>query len=146
MLLTKVTLKNYGVYRNENVFDFTCTPDKPIILIGGTNGAGKTTLFESIVLCLYGMSILDKRTSRKTYEKYLNQKIHRYIGTPASADHASIIVQFKFFHDGQVTEYYVDRTWKNEDGKIVNNWPYSTVQYWWRTLYPDFAVFDTQAR
>jgi len=118
MLLTKVTLKNYGVYRNENVFDFTCTPDKPIILIGGTNGAGKTTLFESIVLCLYGMSIFDKRTSRKTYEKYLNQKIHRYIGTPASADHASIIVQFKFFHDGHITEYYVDRTWKNEDGRI----------------------------
>jgi len=36
--------------------------------------------------------------------------------------------------------------YKNEEGKIVNNWPYSTVQYWWRTRYPDFAVFDTQAR
>lgn len=118
MLLTKVILKNYGVYRNENVFDLTCTPEKPIILIGGTNGAGKTTLFESIMLCLYGMSMFDKRTTRKAYEKYLDQKIHRYIGTPASADHASIIIQFKFFHDGHVTEYYVDRNWKNEDGKI----------------------------
>ena len=36
--------------------------------------------------------------------------------------------------------------YKNEEGKIVNNWPYSTVQYWWRTRYPDFAVFNTQTR
>ena len=50
MILTKVILKNYGVYRDENEFDFTCTTEKPIVLIGGTNGAGKTTLFEAIIL------------------------------------------------------------------------------------------------
>ena len=99
MLLTKVILKNYGVYRDENIFDLTCEPDKPIILIGGTNGSGKTTLFESIMLCLYGMSEFGKRTTRKSYEKFLSQKIHRYLKTPVSADHASIIVQFKFYHN-----------------------------------------------
>ena len=50
MHLTKVTLKNYGVYRDKIEFDLTTTDDKPIILIGGTNGAGKTTLFESILV------------------------------------------------------------------------------------------------
>lgn len=119
MLLTKVILKNYGVFRDENVFDFTCTPEKPIILIGGTNGSGKTTLFESVMLCLYGMSFLHKKTTRKTYEKYLSRKIHRYIGTSVSADYTSIIVEFKFFHDGKVIEYHVDRTWRNDEGKIV---------------------------
>ena len=119
MLLTKVTLKNYGVYRDENVFDFSCTPEKPIILVGGKNGAGKTTLFEAIILCLYGISFFDKKTSRSTYEKFLANKIHRFLGTPIAADHASIIVDFKFYHDNTIQEYSVDRTWKNEDGKII---------------------------
>ena len=121
MLLTKVTLKNYGVFRDENVFDFTCSQEKPIILCGGTNGAGKTTLFESIMLCLYGISFFDKRTTRKQYDKFLGQKIHRFLGTPISADHASIIVEFKFFHNGGVDDYSVDRTWRNEDGKIIED-------------------------
>lgn len=109
------------MYRDENEFDFTCSPDKPIILVGGTNGSGKTTLFEAIMLCLYGMSYLGKRTTRKSYEKFLDNKIHRYLGTPASADAASTIVQFKYSHDNKVTEYLVDRTWRNEDGKIIED-------------------------
>ena len=52
MLLTKVTLKDFGVYSGVNEFDFSCDDGKPIILIGGTNGAGKTTLFDSVMLCL----------------------------------------------------------------------------------------------
>ena len=41
MLLTKVTLNDFKVYRGRNEFDFKTT-QKPIILCGGTNGAGKT--------------------------------------------------------------------------------------------------------
>ncbi|MCV0366393.1 MAG: DNA sulfur modification protein DndD [Nitrosopumilus sp.] len=119
MYLTKVILKDYGVYQGKNEFDFTCTQEKPIILIGGTNGAGKTTLFESVMLCLYGMQTLGKRVTKKTYEKFLAKKIHRYLGSATSADFASIIVEFQFFHDGKITEYQVDRTWRNEDGKIL---------------------------
>ena len=119
MLLTKVTLKNYGVYRDKNEFNFSCSQEKPIILCGGTNGSGKTTLFESIMLCLYGISFFDKRTTRKQYEKFLGMKIHRFLGTPVSADQASIIVEFKFFHNGRVDDYSVERTWQNDDGKII---------------------------
>jgi len=121
MLVTKVTLKNYGVYRDQHEFNFKTEPNKPIILIGGTNGAGKTTLFESILLCLYGQSFFGKKSTRKSYEKFLSNKIHRYLGTPVSADHASIIVDFKFYHNGKEEEYSVDRTWRNEDGKIIEN-------------------------
>ncbi len=119
MYLTKVILKDYGVYQGRNEFDFTCSQEKPIILVGGTNGAGKTTLFESIMLCLYGIQTLGKRVTKKTYEKFLAKKIHRYLGSATSADFASIIVEFQFFHDGKITEYQVDRTWRNEDGKIL---------------------------
>ena len=121
MLLTKIILKNFGVYRDENIFDFSCSDDKPIILVGGTNGAGKTTLFDSVMLCLYGMMAFGKKTTRKSYEQYLAKKIHRYLGSAVSADHASIIVEFKFFHEGKVIEYHVDRTWKNDDGRIVED-------------------------
>ncbi len=119
MHLTQVTLKNYGVYRDKVEFDLTTTPDKPVVLIGGTNGAGKTTLFESILIGFYGQSYFDKKTTRKDYERFLANKIHRYIGTTASADSTSIIIDFKFFHNGIVEDYTVDRTWKNEDGRII---------------------------
>ncbi|MCJ8307372.1 MAG: DNA sulfur modification protein DndD [Nitrosopumilus sp.] len=119
MHLTKVTLKNYGVYRDKIEFDLTTTPDKPVILIGGTNGAGKTTLFESILIGFYGPSFFNKKTTRKEYDKCLANKIHRYLGTKTSADSTSIIIDFKFFHNGMVDDYTVDRTWKNEDGRIM---------------------------
>ena len=119
MIVTKVVLQDYGVYRGRNEFDFTCTEKKPIVLIGGTNGAGKTTLFESIMLCLYGISTMGKRYTKKAYNKFLAQKIHRYLKSATPADHASITVQFKFFHNGRETEYRVERSWRKEDG-VVN--------------------------
>lgn len=119
MLLTKVTLENYGVFRNKNEFDFTCTNKKPIILIGGRNGAGKTTLFESVILCLYGQSFFEKKISNKDYEKFLSNKIHRYLGTRATADSTSVTVEFKFFHQETVDLYSITRDWHSEDGKIV---------------------------
>ena len=94
MQLTKIVLKNYGVYRDKVEFDLTTTDEKPVILIGGTNGAGKTTLFESILLGFYGQSYFDKKTTRKTYEKFLSNKIHRFLGTATSADSTSIIIDF----------------------------------------------------
>jgi DNA sulfur modification protein DndD len=119
MHLTKVTLKNYGVYRDKVEFDLTTTPEKPIVLIGGTNGAGKTTLFESILIGFYGQSYFDKKTTRKEYEKFLGNKVHRYLGTTSAADSTSIIVDFKFYHNGLVDDYTVDRTWYDDDGRLT---------------------------
>ena len=116
--MTKVILQDYGVYRGKNEFDFACTQTKPIVLVGGTNGAGKTTLFESIALCLYGISAMGKRGTKKTYNKFLARKIHRYLKSATPADHASVVVQFKFFHNGQEMEYRVKRSWRNEGGMV----------------------------
>ena len=119
MHLTKVTLKNYGVYRDKVEFDLTTTPEKPVILIGGTNGAGKTTLFESILVGFYGQSYFNKKTTRKEYEKFLGNKVHRYLGTTAAADSTSIVVDFKFHHNGITDDYTVDRTWYDNDGRFT---------------------------
>ena len=118
MLLTRVVLNDFGVYRGQNEFNFKTSKDKPIILIGGTNGAGKTTLFESVMLCLYGQNSFDDKKTQKQYHEIIQRSIHRYLGTKKSADHASIIIEFQFAHEGKIDEYQVMRLWQNNDGKV----------------------------
>ena len=118
MLLSKVVLNDFGVYRGHNEFNFQTTPDKPIILIGGTNGAGKTTLFDSVMLCLYGQDSFDKKISQKQYYQRISKTIHRYLGIKKSADEASIIVEFQFAHAVKTFEYQVMRMWQNNQGEI----------------------------
>ena len=134
MLLTKVTLSNYGVYRDKNEFDFRCDLEKPVILCGGTNGAGKTTLFESILLCLYGISFFEKKPTQKQYHEFLGRKIHRYLGTPVSATEASITVEFQFAHQGKVDEYKVHRMWESDDGKVREKLTISKLEGDWKSL------------
>ncbi len=121
MLFSKIILENYGVYKDRQVFDFTSSSEKPIILCGGTNGAGKTTLFNSIMLCLYGQDSFEKRTTKKDYEEFLKRKIHRYLGSKTVADFAAITIEFEYYHQGKVENYSVSRIWKNDDGKIIEN-------------------------
>ena len=121
MLFSKIILENYGVYKDRQIFDFTSSSEKPIILCGGTNGAGKTTLFNSIMLCLYGQDSFEKRTTKKDYEEFLKRKIHRYLGSKTVADFAAITIEFEYYHQGKVENYSVSRIWKNDDGKIIEN-------------------------
>jgi DNA sulfur modification protein DndD len=118
MLLTKITINDFGVYGGRNEFNFKTTPDKPIILCGGGNGAGKTTLFESIMTCLYGKDSFEKKTTQKQYDEIILRSIHRFLGTKKSADEASIIVEFQFAHEGKISEYQIMRMWQNNDGKV----------------------------
>jgi DNA sulfur modification protein DndD len=118
MLLKKLSLENVGVFRKKQEFELDVTQEKPIILFGGRNGSGKTTVFESIMLCLYGISFFDKKITRKEYEKYLRKKIHRFLGTPISAESASISVEFAFYHQGSINNYSVTRSWQEENGTV----------------------------
>jgi len=118
MLLTKITINDFGVYRGRNEFNFKTTQEKPIILCGGGNGAGKTTLFESIMTCLYGKESLERKTTQKQYDAMILRSIHRFLGTKKSADEASIIVEFQFAHEGKISEYQIMRMWQNNDGRI----------------------------
>ena len=118
MLLTKITINDFGVYRGRNEFNFKTTQEKPIILCGGGNGAGKTTLFESIMTCLYGKESFEKKTTQKQYNDIILRSIHRFLGTKKSADEASIIVEFQFAHEGKISEYQIMRMWQNNDGRV----------------------------
>ena len=144
MLLQKIVLENYGIYQDQNVFDFTTTEDKPIILCGGKNGGGKTTLFESVMLCLYGQNFSEKKISKKEYDKILDNKIHKY-GTSDQVENTSITIEFLYYHFNReqknkenkgVQLYSVTRSWKNINGEIIeklsikNNDKSLDVDYW----------------
>lgn len=53
-------------------------------------------------------------------------------------------------YNEQLQEDLADRVWgagcsswyKNDSGKITNNWSGYTAQYWWRTRIPDMHAFD----
>ena len=70
MLLEKITLQNFGIYKDENIFDLTSTKEKPIILCGGKNGGGKNNLFYSVMLCLYWKNSFDKRISKGYHQTH----------------------------------------------------------------------------
>ena len=144
MQLQKIILENYGIYRDQNVFDFATTKDKPIILCGGKNGGGKTTLFESVMLCLYGQNFSDKKLGKKEYDKILENKIHKYT-TNNQAKNTSITIEFQYYHFNRdqkhkeskdVQQYSVTRSWKNINGEIIeklsikNNDELLDVDYW----------------
>ena len=54
MIISKLSLYNFGVYSGINEFEFTA--QKPIVLIGGLNGRGKTTFLEAVLLVRHGSS------------------------------------------------------------------------------------------
>jgi len=125
MLLEKITLQNFGIYKGENVFDLTSTKEKPIILCGGKNGGGKTTLFDSVMLCLYGQNSFDKRISKKEYDENLGRKIHK---NGEKQENTSIKIEFLYNHydrkekiakDNHIQKYAVTRNWKKIDGEII---------------------------
>ena len=144
MQLQKIILENYGIYQNENTFDFTTMKDKPIILCGGKNGGGKTTLFESVMLGLYGQNFSDKKLGKKEYDKILENKIHKST-TNNQAKNTSITIEFQYYHFNRdqkhkeskdVQQYSVTRSWKNINGEIIeklsikNNDELLDVDYW----------------
>ena len=126
MLLEKITLQNFGIYKGENVFDLTSTKEKPIILCGGKNGGGKTTLFDSVMLCLYGQNSFDNRISKKKYEDILKRKIHSrvisgYAVSSPKTKETAIEISFKYSHydrkeklekNSHIQDYRVRRSWK----------------------------------
>jgi DNA sulfur modification protein DndD len=108
MILERLTLHDFGVYKGRQEVDLTPeSPDRPIILVGARNGRGKTTILDAINLVLYGARAnLSNRLPRMAWEEYLRSCIHR--GGPTSA---SIGLVFSVVDDFGVRRYEIARTW-----------------------------------
>lgn len=78
MKLSELKLKNFGVFRGENIVEFFADDDdKTIVLIGGRNGAGKTTILEAILLALYGKRSPGVKRQASSYDKFLRSMISK---------------------------------------------------------------------
>jgi DNA sulfur modification protein DndD len=110
MILDKLSLHNFAIYKGEQEFDLNpVSKTKPIILIGAMNGSGKTTFLQSIDFLLYGKNSNTFKSQNLSYEGYLEKNIHK--------DHkdegASISLNFR-----KQTRV---RMWKKNGEKIKEN-------------------------
>jgi len=118
MILDKLSLHNFAIYKGEQEFDLNpLSKKKPIILIGAMNGSGKTTFLQSIDFLLYGKNSNTFKSQNLSYEGYLEKNIHK--------DHknegASISLNFRKQTRGKEENFRVVRMWKKNGEKIKEN-------------------------
>lgn len=105
MIITRLTLKNFGVYAGINNFVFE--NKKPVVLIGGMNGRGKTTFLEAVLLALYGANSFAYNESKyHTYGRYLKAFVNQSDGT------LDTYVELEFILENDINEkYIIHREW-----------------------------------
>lgn len=107
MILTKLTLHNFGIYAGRHEINLEPKEDKPIILIGALNGSGKTTLLEGIQFALFGRSAKFLGKNKSAFTEFLSNSINR-----RNLDNsASVSVEFAKKRRGKKQNYAVVRTW-----------------------------------
>ena len=109
MILDRILLRNYGVYRGSHEAVLTPFAGKPIILFGGLNGGGKTTLLDAFQLALYGSRARLSNRGRLSYKDYLSQSINR---STRPGDWAEIQLDFTKVLTGKRTRFSVTRSWR----------------------------------
>lgn len=112
MILHKLSLNNFGLFRGLQSIQLTPNGTGNIILIGGMNGSGKTTLLDAVRLCLYGKRSLGARVSQNEYYEYLSTMIHRTPSEKSPLNHASVSLEFEYARGGEKKLYRIERTWQ----------------------------------
>lgn len=110
MILDRITICNYGVYRGSHQAVLTPIERKPVILFGGLNGGGKTTLLDAFQLALYGQKARLSNRGRLGYKDYLKQCVNR--SAPAG-EWAELQLDFSKVLNGKSTRFTVTRSWKD---------------------------------
>jgi DNA sulfur modification protein DndD len=120
MLLTKLTLHNFGIYAGRHEINLEPKEDKPIILFGALNGSGKTTLLEGIQFALFGKGAKFLGKNKSAYVEFLTNSINRR----NLQNSASVSVEFAIKRRGKRNKYEVVRTWSLKS----NGTPVDSVQ------------------
>ncbi len=120
MILHKLTLNNFGLFRGLQTVQLKPNGTGNIILIGGMNGSGKTTLLDAVRLCLYGKRSLGPRVSQDEYYEYLSTMIHRTPSAILPLNHASVSLEFEYARGSEKNLYRVERSWR-QHGKTYRS-------------------------
>ncbi|NOH71883.1 DNA sulfur modification protein DndD [Vibrio pectenicida] len=167
MLITKLTLNNFRVFRGVHEIDLRPAParlsksgpiegtERPIILFGGLNGAGKTSILTAVRLALFGRQSFSQLLSNSDYVDALSELIHKGVGHGGVQDNASIELEFKYSQNGEENTYKVIRGWKRgkkdnlcleKDGTQIPELNYEQCQGFLNELIPtgiaDLFFFD----
>ncbi|MGL0932346.1 DNA sulfur modification protein DndD [Vibrio vulnificus] len=167
MLITKLTLNNFRVFRGVHEIDLRPAParlskngpivgtERPIILFGGLNGAGKTSILTAIRLALFGRLSFNQNLTSNDYVEALAELIHKGVGLGGLQNSASIELEFKYSQDGEESTYKVLRGWQRgkkdylqleKDGVPLSELNYDQCQGFLNELIPtgiaDLFFFD----
>ena len=113
MILKRLTLNNFGVYRGRHVVELDPPSDqRPVILIGGLNGGGKTTFLDALQLALYGRAAEGSNRGDLPYDEYLRRSVHRGVDPH---DGASVEVELTHVTRGKLEALHVRRWWSGRD-------------------------------
>ena len=118
MLLKRITLTNFGIYKGEHSIDLQTTVSKPVILFGAYNGSGKTTILDALQLVLYGKAAQTSNRGKIPYEDYLRSLINRDVYPRAGA---GIQLAFSTKRNGLIEEIEVSRSWFQSGLSIKEN-------------------------
>jgi DNA sulfur modification protein DndD len=116
MILDRIVLRNYGVYRGTHEAVLTPFVGKPIILFGGLNGGGKTTLLDAFQLALYGSRARLSNRGRLAYKDYLAQSINR---NARPGEWAEVQLDFTKVLTGKLTRFSVTRSWRDSQKGVA---------------------------
>lgn len=167
MLITKLTLNNFRVFRGVHEIDLRPVParlsktgpikgtERPITLFGGLNGAGKTSILTAVRLALFGRQSFSQVLPNGEYVDALSELIHKGVGHGGVQDNASIELEFKYSQNGEENTYKVIRGWKRgkkdtlcleKDGIQIPELNYEQCQGFLNELIPtgiaDLFFFD----
>ena len=135
MIIKRLTLHNFGIYADDNTFDFKYLKTRSVSLIGGMNGRGKTTFLEAVLLALYGQnSFAVLESNYKSYGEYLRTHINTADGT----NKAYVELEFIMDDNDENSSFVVTRSWNSnikhikdivkvkknnvEDSFLTQNW------------------------
>ena len=121
MILTNLTLTDFGMYRGQQSIPLKPKKSRPIILFGGKNGAGKSTLLEAIRLCFYGPGAIGVR-SKDEYLRYLEQRIHSNPFALIQPTTAAVAVEFQYGDIDGLRTYRITRSWERKSsGRVTED-------------------------
>ncbi|MGD9590735.1 MAG: DNA sulfur modification protein DndD [Pyrinomonadaceae bacterium] len=117
MIIEKLALRNFGLYKGYQQIDLTPhRPEKPIILVGGLNGGGKTTFLDAIQLSLYGRRARCSNRGSLSYDEYLKRSINYHVDGEQGA---SVEIQITQHAVGEEKTYRINRSWYVRKEKLT---------------------------
>lgn len=108
MILTSLTIENFGIYRGTHTVDLSVSENKTIILFGGLNGGGKTTFLDALQLVLYGKHARCSNRGNQPFGSYLASTKNRHCDL---SDSVSLTLEFTHRTETSEQKYKIQRIW-----------------------------------